>query len=116
MGPDTATFSSSRYYNNNIDDVLSKRSCTNLWLKPFKFIYLFLELTKPPHFGVPFFSPRTALESYIEATIKNLSERKNKPTSEPCNFFNSFKSLVFLKISYMIFTTVSFIMQMKRLK
>uniref|UniRef100_T1HA06 Uncharacterized protein n=1 Tax=Rhodnius prolixus TaxID=13249 RepID=T1HA06_RHOPR len=46
------------------------------------------ELTKPPHFGVPFFSPRTALESYIEATIKNLSERKNKPTNEASEIKN----------------------------
>lgn len=46
------------------------------------------DLTKPPHFGVPFFSPRTALESYIEVTVRNLNERKHKPAHEASELKN----------------------------
>ncbi|KAK9499965.1 hypothetical protein O3M35_002893 [Rhynocoris fuscipes] len=37
------------------------------------------DVSKPPHFGVPSFSPRAALESYIEVTVRNLNDRRNKP-------------------------------------
>uniref|UniRef100_A0A0A9Z0Q1 Hamartin n=1 Tax=Lygus hesperus TaxID=30085 RepID=A0A0A9Z0Q1_LYGHE len=37
------------------------------------------DLNPAPTFQEPMFSPRTALESYVAATIRNLNERRSKP-------------------------------------